>query len=364
MKLCNLFLGVLALSSGLSSAHAQQGAAVGPGPVEPLGSVQSVRRPATIGVWRYSLDPADRKRETQVSYGRHSGVRVDSIPGAGDLGLVLSNAVSQSLLESRRFEVVSRAALEEVSDEDWQTNATYALEAGRRLGLDFIVYGDVESATTDMERIETEVKEKCGKFKSLNVKYVAKVRASIHHVAIDVKAAKILKETRDVLSREETLHSRPGDGVWRSMLSRIAGTTSQRFVRNLVPERKGRVLAVREDGTLVLNLGRVDGVGEDTDFWFERVETVRDKLGAEVLDETGQALVRRVSVTAAPSSKHKPMNSAGRPLQIEDEFTIVSVGYRGSGGFLGLDNKFKTSDVMGRAIRVGDMAVLAPKVGK
>lgn len=367
MKAASFFLLALLAAPGLTPlsghlAHAAGGDAApatlnsGPTPEE-----RAVRRQPRVGVWRYAMGPGARGRDTHISYGKDSGVHVARTYGSPELGLAVANSLSQHLAASRRFEVVSRASLEEAADEDIPTNAAAALDAGRALGLDYVLYGEVESASTDLDRTGDSGKDKKN---SGDVRYTTRARATIHHVAVDVKSGQIFKEARDNESREETHFSFPAGSSWRSLFSKLADRSAERFARNLVPERKGRVLAVRQDGSLVIGLGRLDGVGEDTDFWFERPEVLRDRNGVVVMDEAGQPLLRTIRLAAAPSAKHDAMPAAGRPVEIEDEFTIVQVGYRGSGGFLGLDHKFKASAAMALSLRVGDTAVLSTRVGK
>lgn len=320
------------------------------------------RRPYSIAVWQYSRPRGGRDRDTLIVYEKGAGLIYEKSSGLADFAAAVSNAVSDELADAHRFTVIGRAALEEAANEDMPTGAAAALDAGRRLGVDFVVYGDIENVSADLTRTETETKD--GDKKKKDVRWTAKTTASVHHVVLDTRSGRVWKEKRDTLSREESLYTRPSSGAWKPMLAKMAGQTADRLVRELVPELKGQVLARQQDGTLIINLGRLDGVGTDTDFVFERETVLRDAGGQPVLDQNGRLLSRLAPVQAAPSGKHNPMLVVGRVEAVEPEFCIVRLGYRGSGGFLGLEKKFKANDDMARAIVVGDRASLVVREAK
>jgi hypothetical protein len=309
------------------------------------------RRQPVVAVWRYSLDPSASRCES----------------GARELNLSVANAVSSALSKASRFTLLDSSTLDAVSIEyrpryqDSVDTPDAAVEAGRRLRVDYVLFGNVENVSSSLCREESEYEHK-GR-RECTVTWKSKVEVTVHHVAVDVRSGEIWKEWRDCQTREDSGSYPPSNSDWRRMFSKAADRTASAWVRQLVPYRQGKVIA-RGNGVLVINLGRVDGVGTDTDFSFTREETLRDISGAPIRDEDGDLLIRQTAIQAAPSGDHKPGPVFGRPVEIQDTFCTVKVGYRGSGGFLGLDTKLKENANCLAAVQVGDRAVLSQHVGK
>lgn len=307
-----------------------------------------IRRQPAVAVWTYG---------SPTSCG-------GSDYGPTALSRAMIAEVKARLASSRRFELSSTDDVPATGDRVFgrpPRTPEEAVEVGRELGLDFLIYGNVERAWTDVDRCETETGK--GRNRHCEVTYNAKTELTVHHVAVDVQSGRVWRDWRDKDCRAWTSSCYPDRSDFRSSFLRSVNSTAAAWVRQIVPDRRGRIVS-RGEGVVVIDLGRRDGVGMDTDFTFKQPDVLRDAAGNPLRDPDGRTFPNESAVRAAPSGEHDPGPIFGRPVTVQDDYCVVKVGYRGSGGFLGLETKFRENAKCLEALRVGDDAVLREHVGK
>ena len=78
-------------------------------------------------------------------------------------------------------------------------------------------------------------------------------------------------------------------------------------------------------------------------------------LPHQFLDLAQQGVVARAAL--AEEAVGVARGALGRPVQVEENFSLVQVGYNGAGGFLGLSIKLKPSLYSFAAIQPGDLEI-------
>lgn len=274
------------------------------------------------------------------------GARLESAEIEREAG----RAVRDTLRQSERF-VVSEMS-----------------QSGSRTAGDYLVSGqldiDCEIARTVTRRKERD-RDKNDKYRrdrdEYSESFAARVTVAAHHQAREAQNDALWKELEVTKTRSQTFSSPPDEDDISKLARAAFKDSAPAFVRALVPSVEGRV--VSKDGeSVVLDIGRLDGVGTDVDFTFARDVALLDARGAALHDANGIALTRRLLVAAQPSAKHKkPLACVARPGQIEDKTTLARLGYNGSGGFFGPDVEWKQNDNCLAAVRAGDIVILTAR---
>jgi hypothetical protein len=276
----------------------------------------------------------------------------------------VTSEVNARLASARRFDLTGVEAVPATGDRVFgrpPRTPEEAVQVGRELGLDYLIYGNVERATSDVDRTETETGK--GRNKHCKISYSARTELTVHHVAVDVRSGQVWKDWRDKDCRTWSSDCYPSRSEFRASFLKSVDSTATAWVRQIVPDRRGRIVS-RGNGVVVIDLGRRDGVGMDTDFTFLKEDVLRDEAGLPLRDSKGRTFPHESQLRVAPSEDHDPGPIYGRPVTIEDDCSVVKVGYKGSGGFLGLETKFKENPRCLEALQVGDDAVLYAHVGK
>ncbi|HEX8832621.1 MAG TPA: hypothetical protein VF719_00395 [Abditibacteriaceae bacterium] len=304
-----------------------------------------------VGRWNYSeiYDGKNNERRDERRRSRRSWRELDE----DAIGHAMAQEVSRELTNSGRFEVYDTRRLQR--EREYRDN-TSTLSVGRNAALDTAITGRLQKIDTEVRCTASERKGK------ISYSWSAQVKVLTQHVATDVASGAIWREVELEKSLSRTFSDWPDESELEDIVLDAAKKTIKPFVRQLVPEVEG-VVAGKENGRIVVNLGKRDGVGADVDFTFFRMIDVVGSNGKPILDpQTGEPLRRRVAIAAKPSPKHKNvMPCIGRASQIEDAFSLVQVGYNGSGGFFGPEYEWKQRDTFLDFLREGDIAVLTPR---
>jgi hypothetical protein len=257
--------------------------------------------------------------------------------------------------------------------------------------LDIIVSGRLYDLDLDVTRTRTKNKKEKGKKRSeYTYSWEVEARVKIQHIAKLADSGEVWREVGMTKTKTETFSSEPLDSQLEDIVFDLAKGTMRGWVRQMVPEATGEVTRI-EGKRIVVNLGRRDGIGNDVDFMFYRMLDVMGDDGqpireistgsAEKKDVTeGEPLAddtlrvpgteqsenatekQKILVMARPDKDHEsPFPCVGRPVQIEEDYCLVEIGYNGSGGFFGPDVKWKARETMLSFIQPGDIVVLTPR---
>lgn len=277
------------------------------------------------------------------------------------LGLTLANAVSTQLSRLGPFEVYERIRLDTLTKElqigqSGLIDPETAAQVGKAKGVQYVVYGEVESASCPVER--NSYKDKKG---NIYVSYSAEAQVVVHHVITEVEKGKKWKETRLMGKASGTYDEYPSDATIKSLCVAACEKTAVAFGRLCMPRLEGQVIA-KTDRYVIVNLGRKHYLRDDVDIRFFRPKEVRDQSGETIKDPTsGEPLRTKEPVQAIARKGHdKPSPCVGRPVQIEESHCLTEVGYYGKEGLGAL--KFKTSDSCFAAVQKGDVAVVFPQL--
>lgn len=204
---------------------------------------------------------------------------------------------------------------------------------------EYVVSGTVDALDVDTSRDQHESSDKKKRWTTWDTT----LRLQASHRVQRPDGTILLDTTTDSSASMINQDHRPDDGDLGELLDETLKKTAVEFVGRFIPERQGTVTALGPK-LVEISLGTRDGLAPDVDVQF--------------LSEDLQP------VTAHPSSKHvNPALCLGRPVQIFEDHALVSVGYRGAGGFLGLSTKLKANDNCLAAVQVGQVVRLIPHVG-
>jgi len=269
-------------------------------------------------------------------------------PAALEAAVAVTDAIRAELVRSERWDVymdreeVGRRRRVRLSV---SPDIEAAIRAGRALEVEKVVCGAVTAATANVTKTETK----------RGVSYSLTASATIRHVLADVRSGKVevdvvLSGTSRDTSSTPFSTSRIAEAIQRS-----TAETARLFVRRLVPDVEGVVLAkitVDSRPLLLISLGKAQGLGPEMDLEFLRQETVLDDAGKPVIGPAGEPVTVRRKVAALMRSDHKrPTPCVGQPRTIHEDTAEVEVGYYHS-EFLG--RRFEMRREAIDAVRVGD----------
>jgi len=366
MKLLSLALGIALLGSIAGRARAVE--AVKGQPFYPdtthSGLINVCVLDYEVGYQRYRYENRrddDRRDDRYDYYGRRRRRSYSD-----DLGRRFANEVVQQLVQSGRFEVYNRDRIVRwpfplEMNADGAVSAETARRIGEASGAGYVVSGEVEIGAMVREYEEkSSDKKRPDKVRRC---YETKVEVAVLHVATNTRDGAVWRQTSVEKTASKTFYDdEPDERDVDDLVFKTARDTGRGFVRQLVPAVEGKVIG-KNLQTVVVGMGRADGVGLDVDFTFYRLIEMRDAAGQVLTDpQTGQPLRRKVAIQLRPTPKHRePFPVIGRPVQVEDAFTTVSLGYNGSGGFFGPEFEFKPRDNFITEIREGDIVVMTPR---
>lgn len=281
----------------------------------------------------------------------------------GDPGLTVANCVSTALTKSGRFDVYERQQLETLLqqqqiDLSGPVDPETAVKVGKMAGVQYVVYGEVESATPDVR-----VRGYQGYEGERVVNYDAEVQVTVHHVVTNVETGQKWKESRDRAAVSQSFRGNPPDGErLKELCARACEQTVSRFVGQLVPVVEGQVLG--RDGKLVIvSLGKRQGVGLDVDIAFYRWKELRNSSGEVIKDpKSGEPLRMKEPVAINNHQSKESRPCIGRPSQIEDAHCLVEVGcYEKKHSLFSSRTEFERCDGDSADIKDGDVAVITPR---
>lgn len=258
--------------------------------------------------------------------------------------LTIIDTLSTEMQKSGRFRLVERARIEKILKEQHIDNIyaepDKAAQIGNLLGAQYVIYGDIENLSCQAQDHRD---------KHNNVSYSVAAQALVHYKMTNVESGEIFCEDR-ITGKSGTgflmnMPQSPSYDQQRNFLLQACEDSVDPFVKEIPPPGgSGKIIGIR-NGEVIINLGKRDGVGMDSDIGFYRLEVLDEKDTA-----TGKPIVIKTSI----AYKDKPV--IGRPVQIESTYSVLQVGrYKKSFPFnkMSFDEDSKLSE----ALKNGDRAI-------
>lgn len=292
-----------------------------------------------------------QERRTVVAVAMYAA----ATPAAREIAAALSDAVRAELSAAGRFEVFMAVDTGPVGRRirlSTTPPVEDAVRLGRSLGVEKVVCGVVRDASASVSRSESKK----------TTTYTLNATVTVQHLLVDVASLKVESDVVLTRTARESRSSPYLETSISEVLKRLAAQTAQLFVRRLVPDIEGTVLArITVDGKprLLISLGARHGLGPVMDLEFARMEQVMDENGKPVTGPDGQPVLVRRKVSAIMRPDHKqPTVCVGQPRSIQDQTAEVEVGYYHN-VFLGRKFEFRREAM--DAIRVGDLVRPVPR---
>jgi hypothetical protein len=239
-----------------------------------------------------ALPMANGEAQSTSASANQGSMRIAILDYHGVAGSIVANCVSTALTKSGRFEVYERQQLrtlleQQKIDLSGPVDPETAVRVGKMAGVQYVTYGEVESATPDV-RVRQYQDKKTGQTWRT---YDAEVQVTIHYVVTNVETGQKWKEVRERADASNSFDGNPPDGEsLKGLCARACEQTVKSFVRQLVPTVEGQVLG--KNGRLVIvSLGKQQGVGLDVDITFYRWKEIRNSAGEPIKDpKSGEPL--------------------------------------------------------------------------